>query len=88
MAPEKKQPYVAKVDLRMSFPEARYSRDGVKLEVGAKGRGSSVPVAIARAVRLAFKHPAVARKSPAYIDISITVRSRWILDEDMPEHIQ
>jgi len=47
----------------MSFPEQRYLENGVQLEVQAKGSGSSVPVAISRAVRLAFKHPAVKRKS-------------------------
>jgi hypothetical protein len=88
MASEKKQPYLAKVALTMSFPEERYFKDGVGLKVLAKGNGSSVPVAISRAVRLAFKHPSVKRKSPAYINFTVTVRSRWILDEDMPTKLQ
>ena len=64
MPPEKKPPYVAKVALRTRFSEARYSRNGEILEINTKGAGSSVPIAISRAVRLAFKHPNIKRKSP------------------------
>jgi hypothetical protein len=81
MASDKKQPYVAKVALKMSFPEKRYFENGVRLEVQARGNGSSVPIAISRAVHLAFKHPAVKHKSPTYIDMSVTVLSRWVLDD-------
>jgi hypothetical protein len=77
----KKQPYVAKVALDMSFPEERYVTNGARLEVRTKGNGSSVPIAISRAVRLAFKHPSVKRKSPTYINMSVTVLSRWVLDD-------
>jgi hypothetical protein len=42
---DKKQPYVAKVALEMTFPEQRYFTRGVPLEVRAKGNGSSVPIA-------------------------------------------
>ena len=85
---DKKQPYVAKVALEMTFPEERYISKGVPLEVRAKGNGSSVPIAISRAVRLAFKHPSVKRKSPAYIKMSVTVLSRWLLDDVMPPRLQ
>jgi hypothetical protein len=48
--PDKKRPYVAKVSLEMTFPEERYFTKGAPLEVRAKGEGSSVPIAISRAV--------------------------------------
>lgn len=86
--PNEKRPYVAKVALEMSFPEEKYIIEGVPLEVRTKGNGSSVPIAISRAVRLAFKHPSVKRKSPTYIKMSVTVLSRWILDEGMPSRLQ
>lgn len=78
---EKKLPYVAKVALKMTWPEERYFRDGALLEISAKGNGSSVPIAISRAVRLAFKHPAAKHKSPTYINMSVTVLSRWLLHD-------
>jgi len=78
---EKKPPYVAKVALTMSFPEARCDRNGVTLEIHTKGNGSSVPIAISRAVRLGFKHPNIKSKSPTYINMSVTVLSRWLLDD-------
>ena len=77
----KKQPYVAKVALDMGFPEERYLTNGAPLEIRAKGNGSSVPIATSRAARQAFKHPSVKRKSPAYINTSVTVLSRWVLDD-------
>lgn len=80
-SPEKRPPYVAKVALTMSFPEVRYDRNGVTLEIHTKGNGSSVPIAISRAVRLGFKHPNIKRKSPTYINMSVTVLSRWVLDD-------
>ena len=49
------------------------------LRVRTKGNGSSAP--ISKAIRLAFKHPSVKRKSPAYIEMSVTVRSRWVLED-------
>ena len=85
---DKKQPYVAKVALEMRFPEARYFTKDVPLQVRTKGNGSSVPIAISRAVRLAFKHPLVKRKSPTYITMSVTVLSRWLLDDVMPPRLQ
>jgi hypothetical protein len=77
----KKKPYVAKVALEMKLAERRYFTNGVPLRVRTRGNGSSVPIAISRAVRLAFKDPLLKRKSPAYIDISVTVLSRWVLDD-------
>jgi hypothetical protein len=56
----------------------------VPLEIRAKGNGSSVPIAISRAVRVAFRHPSVKGKGPAYIKMLVKVLSRWVLDEDMP----
>jgi hypothetical protein len=76
-----KQPYVATIALTMTFPEERYVVNGVPLEIRTKGAGSSVPIALSRAVRLAFKHPNLKRKSPAYINMSATVTSRWLLGE-------
>jgi hypothetical protein len=49
------------------------------LRVRTKGNGSSAP--ISKAIRLAFKHPSVKRKSSAYIEMSVTVRSRWVLED-------
>ena len=40
---DKKLPYLAKVALEMTFPEQRYVKNGVELEVQAKGNGSGVP---------------------------------------------
>lgn len=76
----KKPPYVATVELEARFGEKRYFRDGMPLVVTTKGRGSSVPVAITRAVRLVFKHHALKHKSPTYIDMSVRVTSRWLMD--------
>ena len=42
-----------------------------------------MPIAISEAVGLAFKHPSVKRKSPTYVNMSITVLSKWLLDEVM-----
>jgi hypothetical protein len=81
MATDKKPPYVATVALTMTFPEARYVRDGEPLEIEVKGSGSSVPIAISRAVRLAFKNPGIERKSPTYLNMSVTVLSRWLLHD-------
>jgi hypothetical protein len=75
--PDKKQPYVAKVELQMKFTQAIYCKDGVPLQVTSTGSGSSVPIAIARAVRLAFRHPSVKGKSPTYLDFEVIVLSRW-----------
>lgn len=74
-----KKPYVAKVALEMSFPEERYVKDGVGLKVLTKAEGSSVPIAIAKAITLAFEDPSVMRKEPAYITMSVTVVSRWAM---------
>jgi hypothetical protein len=57
----------------ISRPEERCFTNGVPLEVRAKENGSSVPIATPRAIRLAFQHPLVKRKSPTYIKMSITV---------------
>jgi hypothetical protein len=82
MPSEKKPPYVAKVALTMTWPEERYCKNGGELfQILVKGSGSSVPIAISRAVRLAFKHPAAKHKSPTYIDMSVTVVSRWLLED-------
>ena len=51
------------------------------LSVRTKGNGSSVPIAISRAIRLAFKHPSVKRKSPTYIEMSVTLLARLVLDD-------
>ncbi len=88
MPSEKKPPYVAKVALKMSFPEERYSKNGEILEIHTKGNGSSVPIAITRAVRSGFKHPAIKRKSPTYINMSVTVISRWLLDDVVSVKLQ
>jgi len=80
MQPEKKPPYVARVELTMILREERYLKDNARLFVLTKATGSSVPAAISRAVRLAFKHPNIKRKSPTYVDMSIKVTSRWLLD--------
>jgi hypothetical protein len=60
----------------------------VPLQVRIKGNGSSVPINISRAVRLAFKHPLVKRKSPSYIMMSVTVLSRWVLDDEIVPRLQ
>ena len=73
------KPYVAKVALEMSFPEERYVKDGVGLKVLTKAQGSSVPIAIAKAIALAFEDPSVKQKEPAYINMSVTVVSRWAM---------
>ena len=65
----------------MSWPEDRYFKNDVPLEIKTRGNGSSVPIAISRAMRLAFKHPAAKGKSPTYINMSVTVLSRWVLDD-------
>jgi hypothetical protein len=65
-----------------AFPTVRSSnKNGEILEIHTKGNGSSVPIAIIRAVRSGFKHPAIKRKSPTYINMSVTVLSRWLLDD-------
>ena len=53
----------------------------MRLRVRTKGNGSSVPIAISRAIRLAFKHPSVKRKSPTYIEVSVTVLARLVRDD-------
>jgi hypothetical protein len=63
----------------MRFPEERYSG----LTAHTKAPGSSVPIAISEAVGPAFKHPSVKRKSPTYVNMSITVLSKWLLDKVM-----
>lgn len=80
MQAEKKRQYVARIELTMILREERYLKDNAPLFVLTKGTGSSVPVAISRAVRLAFKHPHIKRKGPTYVDMSIKVTSRWLLD--------
>jgi len=57
-------------------------------EIKAKGNGSSVPIAISRAMRLAFKHPAAKGKSPTYIHMSVTVLSRSVLDDVASSRLQ
>jgi hypothetical protein len=57
MRSERKQPYVAKVAPKMSFPAERHFKNGKALEAHAKGHGFSVPIAISRAMRVAFKKP-------------------------------
>ena len=80
MESEKKLPYVASVELQMILKEERYWKENAPLTIQTRGTGSSVPIAISRAVRLAFKHPNLKRKSPTYIDMSVKVTSRWLLD--------
>jgi hypothetical protein len=65
------------------MPAFTYFTKGVPLEVRAKGNDSSEPIAISRAMRLAFRQPSVKGKTPAYIKMLVEV-SRWVLDEDMP----
>jgi len=76
----KKLPYRATVELQMSFNEQRYWKNNKPLIV-TRGKGSSVPVAICRAIRLAFKHPNVKRKAPTWIEVRIkgdfALASRW-----------
>lgn len=78
----KKKANVDMVSLKMSFPEERYFKDGVGLEVQAKGAGSSVAIAISNAVSKAFEDPVLKRKSPAYINVEVTVLSRWLLGDE------
>jgi hypothetical protein len=59
-----------------------WSKDGVRMEVQAKGAGSSVAGAISNAVCKAFENPALKRLSPAYINMEVTVLSRWVLGAD------
>jgi hypothetical protein len=75
--PDKKQPYVAKVELKMKLTQGIYVKDGVPLEVTSTGSGSSVPIAIGRAVRLAFRRAKIKGKSPTYLDFEVIVLSRW-----------
>jgi|ERR1700733_5265552 len=76
----KKKPYIAKVALEMKLTEQRYSTKGAPSQIRVRGEGSSVPIAISRAVRLAFKDPSLKGKSPTYIDMSLVVVSRWNFD--------
>lgn len=84
----KKLPYRATVEVQTIFNEERYWKNNKPLTVVTRGKGSSVPVAICRAIRLAFKHPNVKRKAPTWIEVRIKVTSRWLLDGGQTSQIQ
>lgn len=75
------KPYIAKVALEMKLTESRFWSNGSPLKIRTRGNGSTVPIAMARAVRDAFKHPALKGKSPTYFTMSAVVVSRWNLDD-------
>lgn len=85
MPAKKPKPYVAKVALEITSPEDRYNRNGIQLRLHARGKGTSVPIAIGRAIELAFEDPSIKGKEPTYIRITVKVLSRWVLDEPPDE---
>jgi hypothetical protein len=55
------------------FPEERYERNGYPLEIMGRGTGSSLAVAINRAVREMLQSPEMRHKSPLHIYISVAI---------------
>lgn len=82
------KPYVAKVALEMKLSESRFCNNGSPLKIRTTGSGSSVPIAMARAVRDAFKHPSLKGKSPTYFTMSAVVVSRWNFDHLTSSQLQ
>jgi hypothetical protein len=55
------------------FPEQRYQRNGLPLEITGTGRGSSLAVAMSRAIRSILQSPEMRRKSPLHIYLSVGI---------------
>jgi hypothetical protein len=61
------------VSILARFPEERYQRNGQPLEIMGRGTGSSLAVAISRAVRDMLQSPEMRHKSPLHIYISVAI---------------
>lgn len=55
------------------FPEERYERNGYPLEITGTGKGSSLAVAVNRAMRDMLQNPELRHKSPLHIYISVAI---------------
>lgn len=55
------------------FPEQRYDRHGLQLEVTGTGSGSSLAVAMNRAMRAVLQSPEMRHKSPLHIYLSVGI---------------
>jgi hypothetical protein len=76
----KKKTGVRKIALELRLPEERYATEGVSLTIRRKASARTLPDAICEAVRAAFDDPAMERKEPAYISLTIVLTSRWNFD--------
>ncbi len=55
------------------FPEQRYEKSQQPLELVGSGQGSSLAVAINRAVRAILQSPEMRRKSPPHIYLAVGI---------------
>jgi hypothetical protein len=55
------------------FPEERYQRNGMPLEITGTGQGSSLSVAMNRAMRTILQSPGMRHKSPLHIYLSAAI---------------
>lgn len=61
------------VTILARFPEQRYERNGLPLEVTGTGQGSSLAVAMNRAMRAVLQSPEMRHKSPLHIYFSVGI---------------
>lgn len=55
------------------FPEQRYERNGLPLEISGTGQGSSLAVALNRAMRVILQSAEMRHKSPLHIYLSVGI---------------
>ena len=61
------------VTILARFPEQRYQRNGRPLEIVGTGQGSSLDVAMNRAMRVILRSPDMRHKSPLHIFLSVAI---------------
>ena len=61
------------VTILARFPEQRYHRNGLPLEISGSAQGSSLAVAMNRAMRVFLQSPDMRHKSPLHIYLSVGI---------------
>jgi hypothetical protein len=61
------------VTILARFPEVRYDRNRAPLEIAGRGQGSSLAVAMNRAMRVILQSPEMRHKSPLHIYLSVAI---------------
>jgi hypothetical protein len=61
------------VTILARFPEQRYQRNDLPLEISGSAQGSSLAVAMNRAMRVVLQSPGMRRKSPLHIYLSVGI---------------